>query len=185
MRELYCQKQDLLDLISNCELTNAVLVEIGSYAGESAEIFAQSKKFSTIVCIDPWKTDMSAGYGNSYPRMDVVEKKFDATAAKYNCIFKHKGTIDTFIQSDIYNKLKDKIDIVYIDGLHTYEGCKHDIEMCQTYIKPKYAISGHDYTDTQFWTAGVMKAVDEKLGTPDKVFVNYSWIKYINQHKST
>ena len=40
---------------------------------------------------------MSAGYGNSYPRMDVVEKKFDAVAAKYNCIFKHKGTIDTFI----------------------------------------------------------------------------------------
>lgn len=45
MRETQQQKQDLIDLLSEIAFNNLTLVEIGSYAGESAEIFAKSKKF--------------------------------------------------------------------------------------------------------------------------------------------
>jgi predicted O-methyltransferase YrrM len=104
-----------------------VLIEIGSYAGESAEIFARSKKFSTIVCIDPWQSDPTGDGKNSYKNMDIAEHMFDDVCSKNNIIKKHKGTIDTFIKSDLFKELVGKIDMVYIDGLHTYEGCKHDI----------------------------------------------------------
>jgi len=53
------------------------MVEIGSYSGESAEIFAMSKKFKTIICIDPWKTDINGDEKNSYTSMNAVEKSFD------------------------------------------------------------------------------------------------------------
>ena len=66
MRERKIQKDDLLELLSYIVLTNLTLVEIGSYAGESAEIFAQSGKFSTIVCIDPWQSDPNGDGKNSY-----------------------------------------------------------------------------------------------------------------------
>ena len=48
------QKKDLEILISKINGENLTLVEIGSYMGESMEIFAQSGKFSKIICIDPW-----------------------------------------------------------------------------------------------------------------------------------
>ena len=71
------------------------------------------------------------------------------------------------------------VDIVYIDGMHTYDACRHDIEMCRNVIKPRLAISGHDYTDKIAHVIGVKKAVDEAFGAPDAVFCDNSWIKFI------
>ena len=179
MRERKEQQDDLLALLSYVVSTNMILIEIGSYAGESAEIFAKSGKFSTIVCIDPWLSDPKGDGKNSYKNMDIVEHKFDEVLARNNIIKKHKGTIDTFVKSDLFKELDGKIDMVYIDGLHTYEGCKHDIQMCQKFIKPKFAFSGHDYTDQIAHVVGVKKAVDELFGKPDKTFIDNSWIKFI------
>lgn len=166
----------LQNLIDSIDQNNMTMVEIGSYSGESAEIFAMSKKFKTIICIDPWKTDINGDEKNSYTSMNAVEKSFDDRVSQYDCIIKHKGTIDTFVQSDLFKKLNGKIDLVYIDGLHTYDGCKHDIEMCQKFIKPIFAYAGHDYTDKIAHVVGVKKAVDELLGKPNQTFCDNSWI---------
>ena len=179
MRETQQQQQDLIDLLSKIAFNNLTLVEIGSYAGESAEIFAKSKKFKKIICIDPWISTPNADNTNTYRNMRHIEQLFDTVATKYKIIIKHKGTIDTFVKSILFKQLVGKIDMVYIDGLHTYEGCKHDIEMCQKYIKPKYALSGHDYTNKIAHVVGVKKAVDEMLGIPDQIFIDNSWIKFI------
>ena len=185
MRQIDWLRAGLQDFINWIPRKNLVLVEIGSYAGESAEMFARSWKFDMIFCIDPWQSDPNGDDMNSYQNMDVVERIFDQLTRPYRCIFKHKGTIDTFVGqlqhgSLMYKYLiKDHIDMVYIDGLHTYDGCKHDIEMCQKFIKPKFAYAGHDYTDKIEHVVGVKKAVDEMIGTPDKTFIDNSWVKLV------
>ena len=59
-----------------------MLVEIGSYMGESAVLFAQSGKFKKIVCVDPW-TDIPGHGDNAYFGMAEVEKTFDANVKYY------------------------------------------------------------------------------------------------------
>jgi hypothetical protein len=70
--------------------------------------------------------------------------------------------------------LRPIYDFVYIDGLHTYEQVKKDIENYKQLIRPNGFIGGHDY-HPQGWP-GVVKAVEETVGV-DKVFPDGSWIK--------
>lgn len=156
-----------------------VMVEIGSYQGESMEIFVQSGCVDTIVCIDPWKNGYDESDIASSSDMAKAESMFDKradNARKTTKVIKHKGTIDTFLQSEEFKQIEGKVDLVYIDACHSYDACKHDIEMCKKFIKPNVAFSGHDYVGQ--WS-GVIEAIDETLGKPDWVFSEYSWIKFV------
>jgi hypothetical protein len=75
-----------------------------------------------------------------------------------------------------FSILKDQQwDMVYIDGLHTYEGVLYDIEHYKTIIKPGGFICGHDYG----WD-GVRRAIVELLDdTVDATFKDASWAKQI------
>lgn len=167
----------LHQLLDNINGNNLVLVEIGSYAGESARIFAQSNKFKTIICIDPWKNGYDDNDQASSSNMMLVEQKFDKTILPFKNILKFKGTLNDFIQSNMYYEYNGKIDIVYIDANHTYDGCKTDILLCQKYLAPKIAYAGHDYNSQRH--TGVKKAVDEIFKQPTKVFIDKSWLKII------
>jgi hypothetical protein len=104
--------------------------------------------------------------------MTAVEKDFDWRMSRFgNRVVKAKGTIDDFAKT-----VFGGIDLVYIDGLHTYEGVRHDIAVCREFVKPAIAYSGHDYCGS--WP-GVVKAVDEALGKPDRTFHNGSWLKFV------
>ena len=143
------------------------MIEIGSYQGESMEMFVGSGSVDTIVCIDPWKNGYDSNDIASSSDMVEVESMFDKradNARKTTKVIKHKGTIDTFLQSEEFKQIECKVDLVYIDGCHTYESCKHDIEICMKFIKPRFVIAGHDYVEQ--WS-GVMQAVDESFGKPD------------------
>ena len=59
-----------------------------------------------------------------------------------------------------------------------YEAVKHDIEMTLEILKPSVAICGHDFADRPLRIRGVKKAVLEKIGQPDKTYVDTSWIKF-------
>ena len=185
MSELITMRPTQIGLVQLLESASShcsgklTIVEVGSYQGESMEIFAKSGIVKTIVSIDPWKSGYDDKDIASKSDMVEVEKAFDSRAAsvkEYAEVVKHKGTLDTFIQSDEFSKLKGKIDLVYIDACHTYEGCKHDIEICKQHLKPNIAFAGHDYADG--WL-GVKKAVNELLGKPDEVFGDFSWIKFV------
>ena len=80
-----------------------------------------------------------------------------------------EGTIDTFLER--YPNVA--IDFAYVDGCHTYEAVKHDLQCIMSACPPRVAIGGHDYE----WE-GVRNAIEECLGKPDNVFPDTSWIKY-------
>ena len=77
---------------------------------------------------------------------------------------------------NVVNNFKDNdYDFIYIDGSHTYESVKRDLELYLPKLKKGGIIGGHDYS--QIWP-GVIEAVNEVVGNPDKNFIDDSWIKY-------
>jgi hypothetical protein len=153
------------DIKSHLSTDKIVIVEIGSYMGESAEIFAQQFPNATIYCVDP--------FANGYDESDIastadyldVEQQFDLRTKQYSNIFKIKDfSKNVFIETDV----------VYIDGCHKYECIIEDIQhwLPQT----KSIISGHDYYENGAWI-GVKTAVNELLSIPDKTYSDGSWLK--------
>ena len=149
------------------------IVEIGSFMGESAVIFAEEFPEAKIYCIDPWLP----GYDNKDSASDFdfsdVENQFDLRTRNYTNIIKKKGLSTDF---------KIECDVVYIDGCHKYECVKEDI--LHWLPLTKKVICGHDYYEDENFlkihphVAGVKKAVVEIFGKADKLFNEGSWLKW-------
>lgn len=171
MRPRGGERNGLCDLIAVVEKKlgrGLKMVEIGSYAGESSEIWAQSGVFDKIVCVDAWMNGWNE-QAKASNTTELAEKKFDEVAAKYPCIEKMKCTSNEAVE-----KFADgSLDLVYIDANHTYEAVKTDIEAWLPKVRKGGIISWHDYR--RRWS-GVMNAVDEKFGNPDQTFEDSSWI---------
>jgi hypothetical protein len=148
------------------------MLEIGCYVGDSTEIFAQH--FAHVCACDPWQNGYDPKDAASYQHpMEKVEAQFDEMAARNFAVEKFKMTSAEFakrLMSEDYSG--DQFDLVYIDGIHTYEGAKADIALFKPWIKPGGFLAGHDY---QPRFPGVMKAVNE-FGKPHSTFKDTSWI---------
>lgn len=164
--------EEMIRYIGNViDIKESTIIEIGAYAGESTEIFAT--KFKEVITIDPYvndydKNDAACQY------MDLVDvyKVFQSVTSKYPNIKHIKKTSD-----EAFEELQHiKVDVVYIDGLHTYEQVKKDILNYMPMIKSNGFLSGHDYSE--HW-GGVVQAISETIGNPEKVFEDTSWIKKI------
>ena len=154
----------MIDYIAKFHNTkNLTILEVGSWTGSSAEVFA--KRFKSVLCVDPWestKNTISAKYN-----MRKVEKEFNEIEKKYSNIHKLRHRIE-----DIIHIFENKsIDVIYIDGEHTYNVVKRDIGLCLP--KCKFFLCGHDYWKGRF--DSVIKAVDE-FKKPDKIFSDTSWL---------
>ncbi len=162
-------KQGLLDMIAYIgEDSNKMnLIEIGSYTGESTAIF--SKHFANVISIDPWLP----GYDNNdfiskFNDMNEVERLYDERVKGIKNIIKIKDYSDTAKLPDI------PIHVVYIDGVHTNKQVLKDIFNYYHKIQKGGYICGHDYNE-DMWP-GVIEAINTLLGTPDKIFIDTSWI---------
>ena len=99
MREKQEERDALKQLIDQTNLDKIVMIEVGSYAGESADIFASTGKVKTLYCIDPWKEGYDEGDIASYSSdFKEVENAFDEVQKKHSdVIVKYKGTLADFI----------------------------------------------------------------------------------------
>lgn len=138
------------DLHKLCESINEreSLLEIGSLAGVSTEIF--SKYFKNVISIDPYIPGYDENDINSQEyRLKEAKKIFDKRFKNSKNVIQYNFTSEQAAQKfDGY-----MFDVVYIDSTHTYEAVKHDIELWSN--KCKY-LAGHDWD----W-ADVNKAVKE------------------------
>jgi predicted O-methyltransferase YrrM len=71
--------------------------------------------------------------------------------------------------------IDEKFDLVYIDGVHTYEQVKKDIENYRKIVKPNGLLCGHDYLN-EGHLVGVFEAVNEIFGKPDIIFEDTTWL---------
>lgn len=148
------------------------IIEIGSYVGDSTGVWAEY--FDKVIAIDPWENGYDDNDASSYTHlMSIVESQFDELCKKFPNIEKWKMSSEEGSQ-----KFKNEsVSFVYIDGLHTYNGVKKDIEVWYPKIKKGYFIAGHDYGSKHH--PGVKIAVDEFLGGVDETFPDSSWIKKV------
>jgi predicted O-methyltransferase YrrM len=145
------------------KIQNDLIVEVGSYTGVSACIFA--KYFKQVICVDLWQNDV--GGITNIVDMSVVESIYDERIKGISNIKKMK-------LSSLEGSLKFKdltIPSIYIDADHEYENVKNDLSYWIPKVIKGGIISGHDYTDK---FAGCKKAINE-AGKPLKVFGENSW----------
>lgn len=163
------------DLLNLCEFLpkKALGVEIGSFAGESALLFMLSGKVGHLACVDPWNTDY---YRDN--RIALAEASFDRVqAAMPGKISKHKLTGLEFLEARSESKVK--LDFIYVDGDHSFECCRGEIQRSTSLIKPGGIICGHDYGYRK--SPGVERAVKEVFGNADVLFAGYSWIVFADR----
>lgn len=163
-------KEGLIDMLnyltSLINLKDKTMIEIGSYTGISTELFC--RRFEKVIAIDPWLDGI--GEINNQVDMSKVYARFCDRMQKYENL-----TVLKHFAEDVIDNFENKsIDIFYIDGSHIYDNVKRDIQQCIPKVKTGGFITGHDYWPGKF--DGVIQAVNETLGKPDKVFKDTSWI---------
>lgn len=144
------------------------MIEIGSYAGDSTEIFCQHFKY--VTCIEPWENNI--GGITASVDMEVIRERFFERMNPY----KNWHVIRGFSYNACLQVKKESADIVYIDGAHDYVSVKCDIENFREKIKPGGWIAGHDYCKK---FPGVVQAVIGLLGKPNFIFPDNSWIRRV------
>lgn len=167
--------QGLIDLINyvkkHGKTEEMSMIEIGSYAGESTKIF--SENFKSVIAIDPFINDYDPNdLTCNFMPLDKVYDVFKDVLKKHSNIKHIRMTSDDAI-NELIGK---KFDFIYIDGLHTYEQIKKDINNYLPLLKNDCLIAGHDYHSN--WS-GVVTGINEILGEPDATFRDTSWIKKI------
>ena len=133
------------DLISNIKPEK--IVELGTEYGISLWSFSQAVKDNQISAelnaLDTWEGDVHIGtYGEEvFQKVKEIKNKF-YSELKINLI---RGTFDESIKSFDDNS----IDILHIDGTHTYEAVKHDFENWFPKVKDGGIILFHDIVVTR------------------------------------
>ena len=164
--------EDLISYINTISSTKTMtMIEIGSYAGESTQIF--SRYFDKVISIDPYINDYDPNdITCNYAELTTVYDTFKQVLDQHENIMHIRKTSD----EAILDLLDIHVDFVYIDGLHTYEQVKTDIDNYLPIIVKSGFIAGHDFHPV--WQ-GVIDAVLEKIGQPDSTFIDTSWIKQL------
>jgi len=133
------------DLIRNIKPEK--VVELGTHKGTSFFSFCQAVKDgklnTELNAIDTWKGDKHAGfYGN-----EIFQEVNDIKDSYYNNLDIHlvRKTFDEALN----DFTDDSIDILHIDGLHTYEAVKHDFESWIGKVKKSGIILFHDTAEKQ------------------------------------
>jgi len=145
------EKMKLLELAAANKTGN--FVEIGSYLGASSCFIAAGIKraggASKLYCVDTWLNDsMTEGGRDTYG-------EFLKNTSKYKeFIIPLRNTSEA--ASKIFD---DKINFLFIDGDHSYEFVKDDIDSWLQKLNSGAVVIFHDYG----WAEGVKKAVDENI----------------------
>lgn len=154
-------------------------VEVGCWKGQSASFMAveihNSRKNIKFDCIDHWCDSWREG--DSDPTTDDLEssdslyQKFLSNTDRVRHIINpiRKTSIDAAKMYD-----DNSLDFVFIDGDHTYTGCKNDILAWLPKMKHGSVIAGHDYA----WCSWVRNAVHEVFGNADGKYVDNYGVGY-------
>lgn len=158
------QPDDPYQVIGLLRLVNDILtanpaacrwLEIGSYAGESATLFLGFPQIKTLDCVDQWQA-----------AADRLRARFRAEIAAGRCRVHQMSSLE-------FSKQADELDVVYIDGDHSYEAVRADIAAYSGKLSPGGFLSGHDY---HAGYRGVIRAVDEwRENRPVTVYEDGSW----------
>ena len=148
------------------------IVELGVDYGYSTFVFANALKGTsgTIYGIDLFMGDVHTGYRNTY---ETVKKN----------IIDHSVTNLELVVGDFdsISKLwKTPIDILHIDGLHTYEAVKNDFTKWSPFVKEEGIVLFHDIAVQSF---GVKEFFRELAGGYKLFFLHSAGLGIFTRNK--
>jgi len=154
-------------LVSQLPKGGGVGAEVGTWEGDFSAQLLKRLKPQRLYLIDPWEhraeeTYEHAFFGDRTPggqaKMDAIHdgvcRRFDGAIASGQVIVLRSRSAEAAAQVDA-------LDWVYIDGDHTYEAVKADLEGFYERLKPGGMVAGDDYGMVGWWEDGVTRAVDE------------------------
>lgn len=124
------------------------VLEVGSCIGSSARFFAKYSQIDTVVCVDSWRTlkGWPDEFGNPLedPWPPGLSECF--YGAFVDCLrdegLWHKIVPVVGKSADVVDFVPI-VDLVYVDGDHTYAGCSPDLRLYKK--KARKIICGDDY----------------------------------------
>lgn len=155
-------------------MRNTAMVELGTYTGDSTQIF--SLFFSPVIAVDPSVC--------IFPPLKTIDQVEDTLRNNldWRGVQRVKAYSHDFLTSDLYKSIRPPfITCGYVDANHSYPTAKSDIIELWPLICEDGFMCGHDYglTDPEAIKAnqaGVKQAVDELFGEPDKLYRDTSWV---------
>jgi hypothetical protein len=135
-------------------------IEIGTAYGGCANHLLTHCNLERLICVDPYKyyPDMPGLFGqDDYDRLKTQTYERLIRFKAFDPYLQDSQTAYCLIHDDIKMYGIGKVDFVFIDGLHTYDQVKWEIEHYSKLIRPGGALLGHDYD----LFPEVKKAVDE------------------------
>jgi len=145
------EKRKLKDLASRS--AGAVFVEIGSYLGASACFIAAGIRHSgsqaKLYCVDTWQNDMM-----SEKKKDTYDLFLKNTAPYSDIIVPLRGHSNAMAQ-----EFAHRVDFLFIDGNHSFEGVKADVDTWFPKLNERALVIFHDIS----WAKGVRRVVKEEV----------------------
>lgn len=155
-----------LDMIKDIIPPGSKIAELGVFQGKFLKQLTNTLNPSQIVGIDLFSGMMGSGDqdGNNYTTVSL-----DSVYGSLLRYAEETPTV-TIVKGSSFEVLltypDNYFDMVYIDADHGYAGCKRDLCVSRSKVRPNGWIMGHDYEvnmskATVAWEFGVRKAVDE------------------------
>lgn len=125
--------------------SGSTIVEIGSWKGKSTFCLASGLRKGTIYAIDPFNADGEAGNKETYESKIGEKPLIDQFKENTREVHKNENIIALQGYSQEFVNKFSKIDLLFIDGDHSIEGCKYDFENFSKFIPKGGYIALHDF----------------------------------------
>ncbi len=130
-------------------------VEVGVAEGNSSKDFLDNG-LETLYSVDAWQTLNQKGDGGY--EQEWHDKNY-ADAKERLARFKERSIIIKGLSQEVAEGFENEsIGFLYLDGDHSYEGVKRDLEAWVPKVVKGGVIAGHDYLSGEY---GVNQAVNE------------------------
>lgn len=146
----YLQRENRKDLIG---------IEIGVFKGLNAKHLFEGLDIKKLYLIDPYEYGGDDGSGSYYNREELINIRENMKIFLNK--FKDKWVLIEKGSDEAVKEFETKVDFVYIDGDHSYNQVKKDIENYWKIVKNGGVLGGHDIENLFYKENGVTKAVIE------------------------
>lgn len=152
---------------------NGVGAEIGVHLGDFSEQILGHATPKKLFLIDPWRffpdpEHQESWYGESGAQGQAeMDRRHARVCARFQeQIAGGRVEVKRGLSQDVLAGLPDgHLDWIYIDGDHSYEAVKRDLELSFNKVRKGGFIAGDDYQLGKWWKDGVVRAVNEFIGT--------------------
>ena len=133
----------LLTLARGIQFKN--LAEIGVWLGETSYFFSQFFPEAHLYLIDPWKPSkqyLENGQGPSH-----IQQEYDWARKNAHRLFQNNSQVSILQKTshDALSLVLNHLDLVFIDGNHSYRAVKDDIQNWRRKIRRGELLTGHNY----------------------------------------